>query len=103
MNTINKNDKPIIYKNDLKFNDKIDIESSDWDTDDVKTMYTTYNKKSKIELRIKDSELEAYEYLDLSNLCLTDKMMNELIKLPIIINIFRFIIKQVNYCPQCDI
>jgi Leucine-rich repeat (LRR) protein len=82
-------EKPLIYKNDLKFNEKIDIESSDWDTDDVKDMYNTYKKKSKIELRIKDSELEAYEYLDLSNLCLNDKVLCELIELPIIINILQ--------------
>ncbi len=81
--------KPLIYKNDLKFNETIDIESSDWDTDDVKDMYNTYKKKSKIELRIKDSELEAYEYLDLSNLCLNDKVLCELIELPIIINILQ--------------
>ena len=86
-NKIGMEVKPLIYKNDLKFNEKIDIESSDWDTDDVKNMYTTYKKKSKIELRIKDSELEAYEYLDLSNLCLTDKVLCELIELPIIIDI----------------
>lgn len=82
-------EKPLIYKNDLKFNETIDIESSDWDTDDVKDMYNTYKKKSKIELRIKDSELEAYEYLDLSNLCLNDKVLCELIELPIIINILQ--------------
>lgn len=82
-------EKPLIYKNDLKFNETINIESSDWDTDDVKNMYTTYKKKSKIELRIKDSELEAYEYLDLSNLCLNDKVLCELIELPIIINILQ--------------
>jgi hypothetical protein len=82
-------EKPLIYKNDLKFNETIDIESSDWDTDDVKNMYTAYKKKSKIELRIKDSELEAYEYLDLSNLCLNDKVLCELIELPIIINILQ--------------
>lgn len=82
-------DRPLIYKNDLKFNETIDIESSDWDTDDVKNMYTAYKKKSKIELRIKDSELEAYEYLDLSNLCLNDKVLCELIELPIIINILQ--------------
>lgn len=82
-------EKPLIYKNDLKFNETIDIESSDWDNDDVKDMYNTYKKKSKIELRIKDSELEAYEYLDLSNLCLNDKVLCELIELPIIINILQ--------------
>ena len=40
-------------------------------------MYNQYKKKSKIELRIKDSELENYNYLDLSNLGLDDELLSK--------------------------
>jgi hypothetical protein len=84
--------KILIYKNDLKFNDNI-TEDSDFDTDNIKDMYNQYKKKSKIELRIKDSELENYNYLDLSNLGLDDKLLSKLFKLDKII----FILKKIEY------
>lgn len=82
-----KSDRTTIYKNDLKFSDNLDIENSDFETDDIKNMYNDFNKKPKIELRIKDSELENYNYLDLSNLSLTDNLLNKLFKLEKIKNI----------------
>ena len=84
--------KILIYKNDLKFNDNI-TEDSDFDTDNIKEMYSQYKKKSKIELRIKDSELENYNYLDLSNLGLDDELLSKLLKLDKII----FILKKIEY------
>jgi len=84
--------KILIYKNDLKFNDNI-TEDSDFDTDNIKEMYNQYKKKSKIELRIKDSELENYNYLDLSNLGLDDELLSKLLKLDKII----FILKKIEY------
>ena len=84
--------KILIYKNDLKFNDDI-TEDSDFDTDNIKEMYSQYKKKSKIELRIKDSELENYNYLDLSNLGLDDELLSKLLKLEKII----FILKKIEY------
>ena len=44
--------EPYVHKNDLKFNDDI-TEDSDFDTDNIKEMYSHYKKKPKIELRIK--------------------------------------------------
>jgi len=44
--------KILIYKNDLKFNDDI-TEDSDFDTDNIKEMYSHYKKKPKIEFRIR--------------------------------------------------
>ena len=72
------NKKIFVYKNDLKFNDNIDVENSEWESDVVKDIYNDYRKKPKIELRIKDSEMENYEYLDLSRLSITDKLFNDL-------------------------
>ena len=82
-----KSERTTIYKNDLKFSDNFDIENSDFETDDIKNMYNDFNKKPKIELRIKDSELENYNYLDLSDLSLTDDLLNKLFKLEKIKNI----------------
>ena len=84
--------KILIYKNDLKFNDDI-TEDSDFDTDNIKEMYSQYKKKPKIELRIKDSELENYNYLDLSNLGLDDELLSKLLKLDKII----FILEKIEY------
>jgi len=84
--------KILIYKNDLKFNDDI-TEDSDFDTDNIKEMYSHYKKKPKIELRIKDCELENYNYLDLSNLGLDDELLSKLLKLEKII----LILKKIEY------
>lgn len=74
-------ERGIIYKNDLKFIDKVDSEQSDFQSDAVENLYNNYKKKPKIELRIKDSEMENYSYLDLSNLNLTDELVEKLMKL----------------------
>lgn len=73
--------KQIIYKKDLKFHDNFDLENSDWDNDGVKDMYNEHKNKPKIELRIKDSESENYEYLDLSKMALNDELLKQLISL----------------------
>lgn len=76
------NKKTLIYKNDLKFNHDNNIyENSDFDSDVIKDIYNDYKKKPKIELRIKDSEMENYDYLDLSNLNLDDDLLEKLINL----------------------
>lgn len=75
----NKN-KSTIYKNDLKF-ENFDISMSDFESEGVKEMYNLYKSKPKIELRIKDSQMENYEYLDLSNLEIDDKILMELFEL----------------------
>jgi Leucine-rich repeat (LRR) protein len=79
--------KITIYKNDLKFNDNFNLEDSEWESDMVKDIYNDYRKKPKIEFRIKDTELENYEYFDLSNLGLTDELLYELLILDRIKNI----------------
>ena len=71
----------LIYKNDLKFNDDI-TDDSDFDTDNIKDMYSHYKKKPKIELRIKDCELENYNYLDLSTWKCSEKDTNKLLHHP---------------------
>jgi hypothetical protein len=87
--TNNKTNNKYIYKNDLKFNNNFDIENSDWESDMVKDLYENYNKKPKIELRLKDSEMEKYEYLDLSNLSLTTELFHNLMELDKIKNILK--------------
>ena len=50
--------KQCIYKNDIKFNKNINLENSEFESDNVKDIYIDYNNKSKIEFRIKDCEME---------------------------------------------
>ena len=76
-----------IYKNDLKFNDKLNMESTDFESDVVKSIYNNFKNKPKIELRIEDSKMENYRYLDLSKLEIDDKYLIQLFELNIIINI----------------
>lgn len=83
-----KRNKSTIYKNDLKF-DNFDIATSDFESDNVREIYQSYKSKPKIELRIKDSEMENYEYLDLSNLEIDDIILSELFKLKKIKNILK--------------
>lgn len=73
--------KSNIYKNDIKFNDQIDIENSEFESEEVKDTYIDYNKKPKIEFRIKDCEMENYEYLDLSDLHIDDLTLVNLFNL----------------------
>lgn len=81
-----------IYKNDIKFNDNLDFENTVFDSEDIKNTFTEYNKKSKIEFRITDSEIENYEYFDLSNLNINDNILLNLMKIDKIKNIFSKII-----------
>jgi hypothetical protein len=70
-----------IYKNDLKFNENLDIESSEFESDAVKLIYNNFKSKPKIELRIEDSKMENYRYLDLSKLEIDDKYFLQLLEL----------------------
>ena len=78
-----------IYKNDLKFNNDINMESSEFESENIKIMYKNYKQKPKIELRIEDSKIENYEYLDLSKLEIDDKYLDELFKLERIVSILK--------------
>ncbi len=69
-----------IYKNDLKFNDNFDFEKSEIENHTMQ-IYNNFKDKPKIELRIEDSKMENYKYLDLSKLDVDDKNLIELIKL----------------------
>ncbi len=82
-------ERGVIYKNDLKFIDKVDYTQSDFQSDTVEHLYNHYQKKPKIELRIKDCEMENYSYLDLSNLNLTDDLLKRLMGLNKIKNILK--------------
>jgi hypothetical protein len=82
-----------IYKNDLKFTDNFDFEKSEFDSDMVENLYTKHKNKPKIELRITDSEMENYEYLDLSSLNLNDDLLNKLIELDKI----KFILSKIKF------
>jgi hypothetical protein len=82
-----------IYKNDLKFTDNIDLEKSEFESDAVKKLYNTHKNKPKIELRIVDSQMEKYEYLDLSSLNLDDDLLNKLLSLEKI----KFILVKIKY------
>jgi len=70
-----------IYKNDLKFNDSVDLNLSEFESDTVKLIYNNFKNKPKIELRLEDSKMENYKYLDLSKLEITDNYLNELMGL----------------------
>lgn len=88
--------KCYIYKNDLKFNDCFDMEKSEFDKSDcsnlnidangnsnadVEKIYNDFKNKPKIELRLEDSIMENYNYLDLSKLGINDDNLNQLLKL----------------------
>jgi len=83
------NKKCILYRNDLKYieNDDLNIEQSEFESENTETIYNEYKKRPKIDLRIKDSELENYEYLDLSKLEIDDNILNKLFNLEKIKNI----------------
>ena len=70
-----------IYKNDLKFNENLDMESSEFESDAVKSIYNNFKSKPKIELRIEDSKMENYRYLDLSKLEINDQYFLQLLEL----------------------
>jgi hypothetical protein len=70
-----------IYKNDLKFNDDLNLQDSEFESDAVRSLYNNYKSKPKIELRIEDSRMENYEYLDLSKLEIDDEHFTKLLEL----------------------
>lgn len=70
-----------IYKNDLKFNNEINIEDSEFESDSVKKIYNNFKTKPKIELRFEDSKMENYRYLDLSKLDIDDEQLERLFEL----------------------
>lgn len=78
---MNNNKKYFIYKNDLKFNQNFDMECSEFETNDIKSFYYNFKEKPKIELRLEDSKMENYRYLDLSKLEIDDIYLSQLIKL----------------------
>lgn len=77
----NKSNTCFIYKNDLKFNENLDMQSSEFESDAVKSIYNNFKSKPKIELRIEDSKMENYRYLDLSKLEIDDKYLSQLFEL----------------------
>lgn len=77
----NKKNTCFIYKNDLKFSNEINLEDTEFDSDSVKKIYNNFKNKPKIELRIEDSKMENYKYLDLSKLDIGDKQLVELFEL----------------------
>jgi len=89
----NKKNTCFIYKNDLKFNDDINLENSEFETDSVKQIYNNFKNKPKIELRIEDSKMENYKYLDLSKLDIDDDQLFRLLELERI----KYILKQIEF------
>lgn len=85
---MNNRNTCVVYKNDLKFDD-FDLQTSEFESEDTRQIYQNYKSKPKIELRIKDCEMENYEYLDLSKLDLTDELLYKLFSLKKIINILK--------------
>ena len=81
MNKDCNKEKYILYKNDLKFSENINLEDSEFESDNIRTMYTDYKSRPKIDLRIKDCELENYEYLDLSKLYMDDLIFEKILEL----------------------
>jgi Leucine-rich repeat (LRR) protein len=81
--------KTIIYKNDLKFMETIDLERSEFESEAVKNIYEEHKNKPPIEMRITNSKMENYDYLDLSRLSLDDELLENLFKLERITNILK--------------
>jgi hypothetical protein len=97
--------KTTIHKNDLKFISRIDIKNnvieSDiyekheckneiiFDCEETENLYNVYKNKNKIDLRLKLSKDEKYEFLDLSSLKITNKSLKKLFSLDIIKNILQ--------------
>lgn len=81
--------KCLIYKNDLKFNNNLNLQESEFESDNIKLMYNNFKNKPKIELRIEDSKIENYAYLDLSKLEIDDLHLLKLFKLKIIIDLLK--------------
>lgn len=77
----NKKNTCFIYKNDLKFSNEINLEDSEFESDSVKKIYNNFKNKPKIELRIEDSKMENYKYLDLSKLDIEDEQLVRLFEL----------------------
>jgi hypothetical protein len=77
----NKKNTCFIYKNDLKFSNEINLEDSEFESDSVKKIYDNFKNKPKIELRIEDSKMENYKYLDLSKLDIEDEQLVGLFEL----------------------
>jgi hypothetical protein len=88
MGTREKN-KCFIYKNDLKFNENLNLEESEFESDAVRSIYKNFKNKPKIELRIEDSKMENYRYLDLSKLEVDDEYLLKLFELNKIVNILK--------------
>jgi Leucine-rich repeat (LRR) protein len=85
--------KSKIYKNDLKFSNNFDFEKTEFESDVVKNLYNLHKNKPKIQMRITDSKMENYEYLDLSNLELDDELLEKLISLDKI----KYILNKIKY------
>lgn len=85
----NHKNKCFIYKNDLKFSNELNLENSEFDSESVKLIYNNFKNKPKIELRIEDSKMENYKYLDLSKLEINSNSLDELFKLKIIQKILK--------------
>ena len=118
-NQHNKDCKTVIYKNDLKYLSKINIDDrtieSDvyestsynnkseptvyenneiiFDSDVTENLYNKYKDKNKIDLRIKCSKDENYNYLDLSSLHIKDKQLTQLLNIKLI----RDILNKIEY------
>ena len=93
MTTNYKKNTCFIYKNDLKFNNNINLEDSEFESNTVKQIYNNYKDKPKIELRIEDSKMESYKYLDLSKLDIDDVQLIRLFELERI----KHILKQIEF------
>lgn len=89
----NKKNTCYIYKNDLKFNEDINLEDSEFESDSVKRIYHNFKNKPKIELRIEDSKMENYKYLDLSKLDIDDEQLVKLFELERI----KYILKHIEF------
>lgn len=79
----------IIYKNDLKFDVDVNLRESEFESDYVKQIYNNFKTKPKIELRIEDSKMENYKYLDFSKLDIDDDALVKLFDLERIEKIMR--------------
>lgn len=90
---INMSEKMKIYKNDLKFSEKFDFEKTEFESDAVKNLYNSHKNRPKIEMRVTDSEMENYEYLDLSKLDLNDNLLAKLFTLDKI----KYILSKIKY------
>jgi hypothetical protein len=75
-------EKKIYFKQDLKkFKNILDAENMIFENNEIKQIYTDCKNMTQLEYRLFECQNEEYEYIDLSNMNLTDESLNNIIQI----------------------